>query len=202
MRVIAGLYKGRILHAPKGVMLRPTLDNVKEALFNIIGEGIQGARVLELFAGSGALGIEALSRGAARVTFVDNNIRCIKAIDENLNTLRINKLNQAKLVRMDAMRAVGFLSTKDEKFDIVILDPPYCKDTAPHKGQRPFVGGAKKCLQALADCDILTPCVLVIIEHYKKDLLPNSAGELSCLRSETYGDTVLSFYNLHSSVQK
>jgi 16S rRNA (guanine966-N2)-methyltransferase len=117
MRVIAGTYGGRILKAPKGEGTRPTSDRVREALFSILGDRVQDARVLDLFAGSGALGLEALSRGAQRVTFVDDDRAAIAAVKANLAALGA----EAEVRQTDALR---FLSSALQ-YDLVLLDPPY-----------------------------------------------------------------------------
>jgi 16S rRNA (guanine966-N2)-methyltransferase len=117
MRVIAGAYGGRTLKAPKGDSTRPTSDRVREALFSILGDRVQDARVLDLFAGSGALGLEALSRGAQSVTFVDDDRAAITAIKANLAALKA----QAEVRQSDALR---FLSGALQ-YDLIFLDPPY-----------------------------------------------------------------------------
>ena len=117
MRVIAGEFKGRPLRAPKGVRTRPTADRVREALFSMLGD-VAGARVLDLYAGSGALGIEALSRGAASAVFVDRDPRAAAVIERNLRTLGLEET----VIRADALR---FLGRAEGAFDLVFCDPPY-----------------------------------------------------------------------------
>jgi 16S rRNA (guanine966-N2)-methyltransferase len=121
MRVIAGTYRGRTLKAPKGDSTRPTSDRVREALFSILQHRIPGARVLDLFAGSGALGLEALSRGAETVTFVDSDRAAITAIRGNLSALRAN----AEVRQTDALQFLGAASQTGAQYDLVLLDPPY-----------------------------------------------------------------------------
>ena len=121
MRVIAGSYKGRRLQAPPGLATRPTSDRVREALFSILGDRVQDARVLDLFAGSGALGIEALSRGAREATFVDNAAPAIRALEGNLRDLDA----AATVVRAEARRFLGGASRSARQYDLVFLDPPY-----------------------------------------------------------------------------
>jgi 16S rRNA (guanine966-N2)-methyltransferase len=121
MRVIAGTYGGRQLQSPGGMDTRPTADRVREALFSILGTRVEGARVLDLFAGSGALGIEALSRGAAEVTFVDNGAPAIRAVRANLEALGA----EAVVVRAEARRFLGGASRSGRQYDLVFLDPPY-----------------------------------------------------------------------------
>jgi 16S rRNA (guanine966-N2)-methyltransferase len=121
MRVIAGIHKGRRLQTPGGLETRPTSDRVREALFSILGERVAEARVLDLFAGSGALGIEALSRGAASATFVDNAAPAVRAIGANLEALGAD----AEVVRAEARRFLGGASRSARQYDLVFLDPPY-----------------------------------------------------------------------------
>jgi 16S rRNA (guanine(966)-N(2))-methyltransferase RsmD len=121
MRVIAGTYGGRRLQAPPGVDTRPTADRTREALFSILGARVEGARVLDLFAGSGALGIEALSRGAAEATFVDNSAPAIRAIGANLEALGAD----AVVARAEVRRFLGGASRSARQYDLVFLDPPY-----------------------------------------------------------------------------
>ena len=117
MRVVAGAFKGRSLRAPRGGWIRPTADRVREALFAMLGD-VAGARVLDLFAGSGALGIEALSRGAGQAVFVDRDARAVAAIRRNLESVGA----EGEVRRQDALR---FLATRPGKFDLVLIDPPY-----------------------------------------------------------------------------
>ena len=121
MRIVAGLYGGRRLTAPPGSETRPTSDRVREALFSVLGPSIQGARVLDLFAGSGALGIEALSRGAAHAVFVDRSRKAISAINANLEALSID----AEVRPIEARAALRAASARHEAYDLVFLDPPY-----------------------------------------------------------------------------
>ena len=121
MRVIAGRWRGRRLVAPKGAATRPTSDRVREALFSILGDRVHGARVLDLFAGSGALGLEALSRGAAEVTFVDSAAAAIAALETNLDALGA----EAEVHRSDALRFLRAAAGKARHYDLVLLDPPY-----------------------------------------------------------------------------
>jgi 16S rRNA (guanine966-N2)-methyltransferase len=128
MRVVAGRFKGRTLHAPKGRATRPTSDKVREALFSILGD-VEGAHVLDLFAGTGALGIEALSRGAARATFVDDDERATAAIGRNIEAVGAGTV--ATVRRRDAL---AFLEAGAGPFDLVLIDPPY--SSPPQMGER------------------------------------------------------------------
>ncbi|UCD55278.1 MAG: 16S rRNA (guanine(966)-N(2))-methyltransferase RsmD [Candidatus Omnitrophota bacterium] len=200
MRIIGGKYRGRILKMPKGVKIRPTQDKVREAVFNIIKAGVPEARVLDLYAGSGAFGIEALSRGAYSSIFVDNNIKCIRAIKSNLLALGDSArlegdrpkfeggtgLSSARgaslLVRLDGVRSISRFKRENKKFDIIFLDPPY------HEGL------ARNCLIKIDACDILSQRGFAICEHFKKDIMPERIGNLLLFKNKRYGDTVLSFY--------
>src|SRR3989338_7402944 len=141
----------------KGLRLRPTQDKVREALFNLIGD-VTDKNVLELFAGSGAFGIEAISRGARYVTFVDNNFRCIETIRTNIESLAVPD-SRYEIIRANALSILSRFERQEEKFDIIFLDPPY------HKGL------AKKCLINIDSYDIVAQNGLVIAEYFKKEAL-------------------------------
>jgi 16S rRNA (guanine966-N2)-methyltransferase len=121
MRIIAGSRKGHTIHAPRGLATRPTADRVREAAFNLIGP-LEGASVLDLYAGSGAYGLEALSRGAARAVFVESDPAACRAIERNLDRLR---LSGAAVVRDDAVRALAAETGAGRRYDLVLVDPPY-----------------------------------------------------------------------------
>ena len=190
MRIISGKLKGRIIKLPRGI--RATSDKVRKALFDILGERVVNSEVLDLFAGSGSLGIEAVSRGAESVIFVEKDTKCVEKIKENLSITGLACLpdgSQAcrtgrgyRVIQLDVFEAIKKLSRETEKFDIIFLDPPYYK------------GMAKNSLQTLLQYDILKPNGLVVAEHYKKDELHHTLGELALVRQERYGDTILSFY--------
>ncbi len=177
MRIIGGEYKSRSIVMPKGVEMRPTQDKVREALFNILGD-ITGKKVLELFAGSGAFGIEAISRGAVSVTFVDNNFRCVQTIKSNLGSLCVPD-SRYNIIRVDALKFPAKLAQSREKYDIIFLDPPYYLDMA------------KKCLINIDSYDIVAPVGLVIVEHFKKDALGAELERFVFLDERRYGDTVI-----------
>lgn len=172
MRVIAGIAKGKRLKGPKGPSVRPTLDKVKGAMFNILGERIVDARVLDLFSGSGALGIEALSRGASSCIFVDSNVRYIK---DNLKTAGFS----ARVIRGNVAQVIKQLAKENAQFDIVLADPPYGK------------GMARKILYWLEINDILTNSSIIIIEHSKREVV-----EREKVKEKRYGDTVISVFRL------
>ncbi len=181
MRITSGKFKSRIIRVPKAI--RPTLDNVRKAIFDILGEAVIGTNALDLFAGSGALGIEALSRGANSCVFVDNNKSSVKAIRENLEALGLTDSEEIGILFADVLRGISKFSKGESKFDLIFLDPPYYKSLA------------KKSLSLLGSYDILTKSGVVIVEHSKHDELPSSVGELKLYRSTRYGDTCISFYH-------
>lgn len=171
LRVIAGRFGGRRLSAPAGAATRPTSDRVREALFSILGD-LEGARVLDLFAGSGALGIEALSRGAATVTFVDDAERAVRAVQGNLRALGVS----GDVRRADAVRFLRNAARDARQYDLVLLDPPY-RDAAA-------LGRALD--EALAT--VLAPGGRVVAESDRRHPLPLS---LPLIDERRYGDTLI-----------
>ena len=181
MRIIGGEYRSRLIEMPKGAEIRPTQDRVREAVFNLITPRMNGATVLDLFAGSGAFGIESISRGAVRAIFVENNSKCLETIQANLDSLDIPEACY-EVVRANALSVFGRLAQAGERFDIIFLDPPYYRDMA------------RKCLISIDSYDILTPNSLVVIEHFKKDLLTFDLKQLVFEKERRYGDTIISIY--------
>jgi 16S rRNA (guanine966-N2)-methyltransferase len=179
MRVIAGAFKGRTLKAPTWEGLRPTSDRLRETLFNVLMPRIAGARVLDVFAGTGAVGIEALSRAAAHVTFVEHDRRAQQLIEENLARCGIS--GGYAIIRASAGRAFEQLrrSPTFVPFDIVLLDPPYDLPAA----------------EALTGVDALVATDgLVVFEHAKRMPGPGSVGSLTLTRDLVSGDSALAFY--------
>ncbi len=181
MRVIAGKYRGRIIKMPVTFRTRPTQDRVREAVFNVMAKAVPGSRALDLYAGSGAFGIESISRGALTAAFMDNNAKCIKTIAQNLKALGIGR-EFTQVLKMEAVKGIEKLSAEGARFNMVFLDPPYHKDMA------------KNCLINISACDILTKHSFVIAEHFVKDELPDRIGSLLLFKRNKYGDTVISFY--------
>jgi len=177
MRIIGGEYRSRSIAMPRGVKMRPTQDKVREAMFNILGD-INGKKVLELFAGSGAFGIEAISRGAGSVTFVDNNFRCVQTIKSNLKTLGVPD-SRYNIIKANALSFPAKFGAGGEKFDIVFLDPPYYMDMA------------KKCLINMDSYDIVSPVGLVMVEHFKKDALDVELGRFVFVDKRGYGNALI-----------
>lgn len=179
MRVIAGAFKGRTLTAPTWDGLRPTSDRLRETLFNVLAPRMAGARVLDLYAGTGALGIEALSRGAAHATFVEHDRRAQDLIAGNLAKCGVTE--GCAIIRASADRALEQLrrSPSFAPFDIVLLDPPYDHPAS----------------DALAGVDALVaPDGLVVFEHAKRAPVPDSVGPLTLTRDLVSGDSALAFY--------
>ncbi|MFH1189490.1 MAG: 16S rRNA (guanine(966)-N(2))-methyltransferase RsmD [Candidatus Omnitrophota bacterium] len=180
MRIIGGTFRSRLISMPKGVDIRPTQDKVREAIFNVLGD-IAGKHVLELFAGSGAFGIEAISRGARHVTFVDNNPRCIETIKMNLKSLEASG-DLYDVIKADALKVFPGFAASGNKYDIVFIDPPYYRELA------------KKCLINADAYDILSRIGLVIVEHFKKDILETDLRTLAFNQDRRYGDTVITIF--------
>ena len=185
MRIIAGKFRGRKLKSPPSLQTRPTSDRLRETLFNILARRITGARVLDLCAGTGAVGIEALSRGAARVTFVDQSRKMCALIDENLNTFNIEE-HEIEIVTSEASDFLRKLMKKaKEPFDIIFFDPPYAIDHLPTLD----IFGARS-------SSLLTAKGLVIVEHHHKNNLPEATGGLVRYRVLKQGDSALSFFEV------
>jgi 16S rRNA (guanine966-N2)-methyltransferase len=185
MRVIAGTYRSRILKSLKGLALRPTSDRLRETLFNVLGPNVSGSRFLDLFAGTGAIGIEALSRGASHVTFVERHPPAVALIRRNLESLKIK--SGATVVAGDALRALETLAANqkspDAVFDFVFVDPPYAaaEDYA-------------RALQFLGSASFLAAGGIVIVEHHHKFNLSEQIGALERVRVLKQGDAGLSFF--------
>jgi 16S rRNA (guanine(966)-N(2))-methyltransferase RsmD len=174
MRIVAGQFRGRQLKSPTWDGLRPTSDRLRETLFNILGPSVRGARVLDGYAGTGAIGIEALSRGAAQVTFVEQDPRAVKLIEANLAMLGAT----GAIIRAGLAQAVTRLD--GQVFDLIILDPPYA-NTA--------VAEALTAAQPLA-----AAVARVVVEHATRHAPPTEQGGLRLTRTVKAGDSALSFY--------
>jgi len=183
MRVIAGKYKGIRLASVKGADIRYTADAVKESLFSILRDGILNSRFLDLYAGSGSMGIEALSRGAESVAFVEIKPVCAKTISLNLARCNlVQKPPEIVLLNMAISRALEYFHRHDMQFDIIFLDPPY------------RVNLLKESLQLISDYDILSPDGDLIGEHDIKEKASEKIGNFLMTRQKIYGNTILSFY--------
>ena len=183
MRVIAGKFRGRNLKSPRSLEVRPTSDRLRETLFNVIAPRIQGSRFLDLCAGSGAVGIEALSRGAAHVTFVDRSRKMCALVAANLELCRVSK-DESTIVTGEATAFLALAARRSlARWDIIFFDPPYANDYLTVLEQ---FGSADK--------DFLVAHGLLIVEHDKRNLLPEGTGLLQRERILKQGDSALSFY--------
>ena len=186
MRVISGKAKGRRLIGPKGGAVRPTADRIKESLFNILPQDFSGMKILELFAGTGNVSIEALSRGAESVLLVDASERSARIIRENLQRLELK--NRAQLWVMPVRRALNAVARQGQKFDLIFLDPPYDQN---------LVG---RSLELIASVDPLYPSAVVVAEHSVREAVKSSYRFLSLNDQRRYGDTLLSFFRHAAAV--
>ncbi len=190
MRVIAGIYRSRILKSLKGLALRPTSDRLRETLFNVLAPNLASSRFLDLFAGTGAIGIEALSRGAAEVVFIENHAPAAALVRRNLESLGIT--TGATVLAVDALRGLQTLpsrkGTAHPAFDFIFLDPPYAA-----------AQDYSRVLEFLGSADLLASAGYVIAEHSRKFDLPDQHGALQRVRVLRQGDAALSFYRRRPS---
>ena len=180
MRIVAGKYRGRNLKSPPSLQVRPTSDRLRETLFNVIAPEIADARFLDLCAGSGAVGIEALSRGAAHVTFVDKSRKMCGLVEANLDLTTVPE-DQTEVVNAEASDYLRRSRGADGRFDIVFFDPPYATD---------YLSVLKAIEDNLAEGGLL------IVEHHHKNQLPDQVGGLNRTRILKQGDSALSFYRM------
>ena len=180
MRIISGQFRGRKLKTLEGMNTRPTADRVKESLFNILNSKVYDSKILDLFAGSGALGLEALSRGAVSCLFVDSSKEAINIVKENIKLCKIEE--KAKVVNKDYLEV---LKSTNEKFDIIFVDPPYSK------GIEIIVLENVK--------NILSDEGIVIIETDQTDITPEEINGLAKYDSRKYGRTIISFYAMNKN---
>ena len=180
MRIIGGHDRGRRLRAPRGLGTRPTADRVRVTLFDVLGPAVAGARVLDLFAGTGAVGIEALSRGAARVVFVEKDQAALRALRANLAALGASRA-AARVMGGDVLHVLADLPAQEEPFDFVFVDPPYATSLA------------ERALVALAAGRVCRPGCEVVVQHSTRTTLPAVAGFPEHRRARRFGDTALTF---------
>ena len=160
MRIVGGKYRHRLISFPDDMAhTRPTKDRIREAIFSAIGD-ISGYRALDLYAGSGAMGIEALSRGASHVTFVDVSPLAVKTVNDNLNTLKVDK-SEYQVLKTDDMSAIDYFKEKQDKFDLVFLDPPYEK------------GEYEKIVSLLQSNNLLSDKAILVLESNRSIKLEN-----------------------------
>jgi 16S rRNA (guanine966-N2)-methyltransferase len=181
VRVVSGVCKGRALKAVPGNTTRPTTDKVKEALFNMIGPYFDGGAGLDLFAGSGGLGLEALSRGLDKVIFVDRDVKAIQTIHENIQACKMEE--KAEVYRNDADRALKALIKRKMRFDYIFLDPPYKKQQLI------------SLMQKISENKLINNYGYIICEHGHDVELPETAGEFSQYKHEKYGVIAITIYS-------
>ncbi len=179
MRVISGKYRSIKLNSLEGLTTRPTTDKVKENLFNMID--VENCRVLDLFGGSGSLGIEAISRSAEFVTFIDGSKDAIKVINENLKKCKVDK-NLFEVFRNDYLRALKIFNKKNIKFDVVFLDPPYKKSLLD------------SALKSLVDFNLLNDMCIVVCEYSSDERINYENKKLAIYKEKQYGSISLTIY--------
>jgi 16S rRNA (guanine966-N2)-methyltransferase len=178
VRIIAGEFRGRRLLGPRGGAIRPTSDRVREALFSKIAPRLPGARVLDLFAGSGALGLEAVSRGAVRAVFVDQGAESIRIIQANIKACGAQ--GRCRVIRGTLPRVLQHLEKDDPFYDLIFMDPPYGK------------GLVDLVLPNLKN--MVTPDAWVVVEHRSSDRVGSAGGDWVLDETRAYGDTRISFF--------
>jgi 16S rRNA (guanine966-N2)-methyltransferase len=180
VRVTGGALKGRKLFSTKGLAIRPTTDYIRESVFNILAGCTEHAIVLDLFAGTGSLGIEALSRGAASAVFVDKHSRAIDVLVRNISLCSLN--GQCTVVKRDVLKGLSLLKSMGVTFDLVFVDPPYDK------------GFAKPTLQILGRAKCTAEETLIVIEHSTREALPQKIANFGQIDQRRHGKTFVSFY--------
>jgi 16S rRNA (guanine(966)-N(2))-methyltransferase RsmD len=179
MRIISGASKGRKLRMLPGRSVRPTSDRVKESIFDTLGDEVRGKVVLDLFAGTGNLGIEALSRGAAKVVFVEKARQALRVMGKNL--LETGMKVRSEVLPKDVTRAIGILAQRNESFDLILMDPPYRE------------GWILKMLERLRRDPVHHEGSLLVIEHDRREPLPDALEGWEVIKERKLGDTIVSF---------
>ena len=182
MRVIAGKYKGRRLRAPRGRNIRPTSDRLRESIFNIIGADIAGHNIVDIFAGTGAMGIEALSRGAEHAVFIDKHYPALEAVRANVNPLEAAR--HWDIIRWDAGLNLRCLAALDLRFGFAFIDPPYNR------------GYADRALKHLAASNAMAPGGLVVLEHHHRESFSLPDKGMSLQDQRRYGKTLVTFLGI------
>lgn len=180
LRIIGGKFRGRKIKQPELDSVRPTKDRIREAVFNVVASVIPGTAVLDVFSGSGAYGLEALSRGAERAVFVEKDPRCVTVISENIGALGLEDVSE--VVTRDAFEYLKKAHEAGYRFNMVFADPPY------------NTGAAKNFLININHYDIVIPAGLLVIEHGTSEALPDAEGFFTLLKRKTYADISVSFY--------
>ncbi|MFH1310686.1 MAG: 16S rRNA (guanine(966)-N(2))-methyltransferase RsmD [Candidatus Omnitrophota bacterium] len=180
MRIIGGEHKGRKIKQPKLCTVRPTKDRVREAVFSIIAAKLPNSKVLDLFAGSGAYGLEALSRGSKSAVFIEKNKKTVEVLRENIQMLKLE--GDATVLPLDIKEGLELLSRNQQIFDIIICDPPYNR------------GLVKKTLIMISHYDILSHSGLMIMEHHRDEGIPQSEGNVFVCKQKSYGNILISVF--------
>lgn len=181
MRVISGSRKGHRLKSPKGLDTRPTQDRIKESLFNILGDIKEDSLVLDLFSGSGSVGIEFLSRGSKECYFIDNSLNSIKTIGYNLDATKFNE--KSKVYKNDVFKAIQILGKKNMNFHYIFMDPPYRKNLI------------LSVLESICENNLLKNEGIIIIEHESELILDTHIFALNKVDERIYGDKTITFMN-------
>jgi 16S rRNA (guanine(966)-N(2))-methyltransferase RsmD len=180
VKIIAGQLKGQQLVTPRGHRTRPTADQVRIALMDTLMPRLAGARFLDLFAGAGGVGLEALSRGAARAVFVEQDAGAVTALERNVAALRVRR--ETRVVRADVGRALNRLAEDGERFELIFLDPPY------------DAGLVEKTLFRLGEGALTTADSIVVAQHFTKRSPPETVGTLAAYRTRRFGETTWTFF--------
>jgi 16S rRNA (guanine966-N2)-methyltransferase len=180
MRIISGIAKGKRLYAPKGRGTRPTADRVKESVFNTLGGQWEGVRVLDLFSGTGSLGLEAISRGARRVVFVEQSRSALNALRKNISLCGFDA--HAVVLAMSVPRGLLLMGKSGESFHLIFADPPYGK------------GWVERTIKGILAHNVLSQDGIIVMEHAPYESLSRDYGTLVTLKQKTHGDTAISFF--------
>jgi 16S rRNA (guanine966-N2)-methyltransferase len=180
VRIVAGTHRGRPLVGPTGPGLRPTADRIRESLFNLLGQFFEGGEVLDLYAGTGALAFEALSRGMGRAVLVDSGAESARLVAENARTLGMSE--RIELLKMPVVRAVPRLAAEGRRFALVFADPPYADEVVAEVAQAVGEGG------------LLAEGGTLVVEHGRREVAPERVSGLQRVDSRRFGDTVVSLY--------
>jgi 16S rRNA (guanine(966)-N(2))-methyltransferase RsmD len=180
VRIISGIWKGKRLISPKGMDVRPTSDKVKEAVFNIIRTRITGSSALDLFAGTGSLGLELLSRGGIKVVFVEKNPNVLSVLKMNCSNMASPA--QYEVIPMNSFDAIKLLSSRGQSFDIIFIDPPYKLELQ------------SRALKALSIGNLLVHDGIAVVEHDQRDFQPDIIGDLVKIYERRFGNTEITLY--------
>ncbi len=179
LRIIGGELKGKKLYTTPGTLIRPTADRLRESIFNILSYLVKGAVVLDLFAGTGALGIEALSRGAGSAVFIDNNKKALSVVERNIQSCAVD--NRSQIIRWNIVKNLNCIKSVDSKFNLVFMDPPYNK------------GMIKSTLINLHDSGSLGNDACIVVEHTPFEPVPEDCRQFELTDQRKYGKTLISF---------